>query len=324
MKTTTKRKTAYLSMAPLLAAAVLMPATSALADDPAEESVTAEAPDADDIDLSDLPDANYEVTADWGDGKVITDATEGDDGTGDGDGDPVEPDPKADSKADADKDGSADAKGDDGDKAKSGDADAKGDEPEEKCDVDASETKAEKVVLVDGSGGANATVQTCEKTDDGYTEVKSYDGKVGYAGISAPGAKVEGDGKTPSGTWALEEGFGINDRPKQFPSNQDWQKTTKDDVWIDGDASVDEGYNTAGKISNGDKGESMAQDPAYRYAQVVDYNRNPVKAGEGSAIFLHVHTGSGKTAGCVSLSEKELLEVFAWEGDDATDIQITQ
>ena len=320
MKTLTKHRAAYLGMAPLLAAAVLMPATSAMADETPDESVTAEVPD--DIELPGLPDPNYEVTADWGSGKVITDATEGDDGTGDGDGDgdPVEPDPKD----DADKDGSGDDKGG-SDDAKDGSGDAKDEKPQgEDCDVDAKQTQAEKVVLVDGTGGSNATVQTCEKTDDGYTEVKSYDGKVGYAGIAAPGAKVEGDGKTPSGTWALEEGFGVNDKPKQFPSKQDWQKVTDDDVWIDGDASVDDGYNTAGKKSEGDKGESMAQTPAYNYAQVVDYNRNPIKAGKGSAIFLHVHTGSGKTAGCVSLSEKELLEVFAWESDDATDIQIVQ
>ena len=312
----TRRKTAYLSMAPLLAASMLMPATSALADEPDEttsESVTAEAPDADDIDLSGLPDANYEVTADWGKGKVITDATEGDDGTGDGDGkDPVEPDPKDDAKADSS--GNADAKGD-----------AKGEDPKaDDCDVDASKTKADKVVLVDGTGGAGAEVQTCEKSGSGYKEVESYKGKVGFNGIAAPGAKVEGDGMTPSGTYALQEGFGTKDKPKQFPSNQKWQVTTSDDVWIDGDASAKDGYNTAGKKSKGDKGESMDIDPAYRYAQVVDYNRDPVKAGKGSAIFLHVHTGSGKTAGCVSLSQAELLDVFAWEGTDATDIQITQ
>lgn len=319
----TRRKTAYLSMAPLLAASMLMPATSALADEPDEatsESVTAERPDADDIDLSGLPDANYEVTAGWGKGEVITDATESDDGTGDGDGkDPVEPDPKDDAKADSSKSGDADAKGDDGDD------DAKGDDPKaDDCDVDASKTKADKVVLVDGTGGAEAEVQTCEKSGNGYKEVESYKGKVGFNGIAAPGAKVEGDGMTPSGTYALQEGFGTKDKPKQFPSNQKWQVTTSDDVWIDGDASAKDGYNTAGKKSKGDKGESMDIDPAYRYAQVVDYNRDPVKAGKGSAIFLHVHTGSGKTAGCVSLSQAELLDVFAWEGTDATDIQITQ
>ena len=50
--------------------------------------------------------------------------------------------------------------------------------------------------------------------------------------------------------------------------------------------------------------------PVYRYAAVIAYNtaRTP---GLGSAIFLHVGTGSS-TAGCVSLPQRRLLAVLKW------------
>ena len=50
--------------------------------------------------------------------------------------------------------------------------------------------------------------------------------------------------------------------------------------------------------------------PAYDYAAVIAYNtaRTP---GLGSAIFLHVGTGSA-TGGCVSLPAAELLKVLRW------------
>jgi L,D-peptidoglycan transpeptidase YkuD (ErfK/YbiS/YcfS/YnhG family) len=54
----------------------------------------------------------------------------------------------------------------------------------------------------------------------------------------------------------------------------------------------------------------MHNAPAYGYAAVIAYNtaRTP---GLGSAIFLHVGTGTA-TAGCVSLPVTELLKVLRW------------
>jgi L,D-peptidoglycan transpeptidase YkuD (ErfK/YbiS/YcfS/YnhG family) len=51
--------------------------------------------------------------------------------------------------------------------------------------------------------------------------------------------------------------------------------------------------------------------PAYDYFAVIDYNDDPVVAGAGSAIFLHVDIG-GPTAGCVSLPEADLVSVLDW------------
>ena len=54
----------------------------------------------------------------------------------------------------------------------------------------------------------------------------------------------------------------------------------------------------------------MHNAPAYGYAAVIAYNtaRTP---GLGSAIFLHVGTGTA-TAGCVSLPVTELFKVLRW------------
>lgn len=320
MKMMTKKKTIGAMALPLAVAAAILPVSASMADTTADEdaSSTIEIPGVEDVDLGDM-EQSYKVTANWGEGKVVTDTSTGDDGTGDGDGDPVEPDPGA----DGGKDGSGDDAGKDGGKTADADASKDGDKPDTKdCDVDTKAATADKVVLVDGTGGANATVKTCEKDGDSYTEVKSYKGHVGTDGIAPLGAKVEGDGKTPSGTFGLSDGFGVKAKPSQFSGK--YTKVDSDYVWIDGKASVEDGYNTMGKKSEGDKGESLNQTPAYNHAQVVDYNMDPVKAGAGSAIFLHVNTGSGTTAGCISIPEADLLEVFKWESDTETQMQIVQ
>lgn len=196
------------------------------------------------------------------------------------------------------------------------------DEPAESalCEIGDAAT-ADKVVLIDGTGGANADATTCEKDDSGkYVEVSSYDAQVGYNGIAAEGAKVEGDGKTPAGTFALTDGFGINEKPSAFTG--DWTKVKKGDIWVDDPNSPL--YNTyvPAEEAEGVKGEQLYESPAYDYAQIIDYNPEAIP-GAGSAIFLHVNTGSGKTAGCVSLPESDLLDVFEWADAD-TEIQIVQ
>lgn len=51
--------------------------------------------------------------------------------------------------------------------------------------------------------------------------------------------------------------------------------------------------------------------PAYNYFALIDYNVDPVVPGAGSAIFLHVDTGSA-TAGCVSIPQSSLVSLLDW------------
>jgi L,D-peptidoglycan transpeptidase YkuD (ErfK/YbiS/YcfS/YnhG family) len=132
--------------------------------------------------------------------------------------------------------------------------------------------------------------------------------RVGYHGIARRGAKREGDGRTPSGSYGFGFFFGVRRNPGlRFPFRHAYSY----DVWDDDPASPR--YNEWVDDRHADPGarpEPMHQVPAYNYAAVIAYNTARVP-GLGSAIFLHVGTG-GATAGCVSLPERELLRVLRW------------
>jgi L,D-peptidoglycan transpeptidase YkuD (ErfK/YbiS/YcfS/YnhG family) len=132
--------------------------------------------------------------------------------------------------------------------------------------------------------------------------------RVGYNGIARPGKKREGDGRTPSGTWGFSFFFGVQpNRSFAFP----FRHAYRYDFWDDDPSSPR--YNEwvdAHKHDPGARPEAMHQVPAYDYSAVITYNaaRTP---GLGSAIFLHVGTGSA-TAGCVSLPLARLIKILRW------------
>jgi L,D-peptidoglycan transpeptidase YkuD (ErfK/YbiS/YcfS/YnhG family) len=136
----------------------------------------------------------------------------------------------------------------------------------------------------------------------------SWTARVGYNGVARPAKKREGDGRTPSGTYGFSFFFGVQpDKGFSFPFRHAYSY----DFWDDDAASAR--YNEwvdARKRNPGTDPEPMHQEPAYGYAAVIAYNtrRSP---GLGSAIFLHVGTGTA-TAGCVSLPRAELLKVLHW------------
>jgi len=140
--------------------------------------------------------------------------------------------------------------------------------------------------------------------------------RVGYNGIAAPGQKREGDGRTPSGTYGFSFFFGVSANPGvAFP----FRRAYTYDYWDDDPLS--QHYNTwvdARFYATGRNPEPLYNIPAYDYAAVIAYNtaRTP---GLGSAIFLHVSTGTA-TAGCVSLPTSELLKILLWlrPADDPT------
>ncbi len=130
---------------------------------------------------------------------------------------------------------------------------------------------------------------------------------IGRNGMALPGAKREGDGRTPSGTFGFGFFFGVDPDPGvRFP----YRRVDAFDVWDDDPSSplynewVDDRYADPGADP-----EPMDVS-AYDYGAVIGYNtvRTP---GLGSAIFLHVNIGM-PTAGCVTLPVGELLEVLRW------------
>ena len=130
---------------------------------------------------------------------------------------------------------------------------------------------------------------------------------IGRNGMARPGAKREGDGRTPSGTFGFQFFFGVDPNPGvHFP----YRRIHESDVWDDDPSSplynewVDDRY------ANPGAGPEPMDVSAYDYGAVIGYNtaRTP---GLGSAIFLHINIGMA-TVGCVTLPADELLEILRW------------
>jgi len=172
-------------------------------------------------------------------------------------------------------------------------------------------TSPEQVIVVSaGSYGSSSATLTAYAVSGGKprTALGPWRARVGYAGFAPAGQKREGDGRTPSGTFAFQFMFGVMPNPGvHFP----YRRVNRYDFWDDDPASAL--YNRWVDVRRQDPGaspEPMDVTPAYRYGAVIAYNlrRTP---GAGSAIFIHVGTG-GPTAGCVSLPAPELLRLLRW------------
>ena len=169
--------------------------------------------------------------------------------------------------------------------------------------------QAEQIVLVDYTGGSNATLSVHEKKAGVWKQVFQCPAYVGKNGI---GKTVEGDKKTPVGTFNLTTPFGIKDDPG---AKMAYTKVTKYHYWC---GASDSGYYnqlidervTDRKHTSSDE-YLIDYKGVYNYCMFIDYNA----AGEphkGSCIFLHC-TGSNKyTAGCVAVSEDAMAKIIRW------------
>lgn len=149
------------------------------------------------------------------------------------------------------------------------------------------------------------------KDPSGWRKIgDSWPAVVGRNGIVSPAIKKEGDGNTPSGLYPIGLAFGY---AKTLDTKLKYRQVQEDDLWVDDPNSPD--YNRWVKAPTRAKSfEFMKRkDILYKMGAVIEYNTNPVKAGKGSAIFLHIWPASDKpTAGCVALAEKNLAELLAW------------
>jgi L,D-peptidoglycan transpeptidase YkuD (ErfK/YbiS/YcfS/YnhG family) len=158
-------------------------------------------------------------------------------------------------------------------------------------------------------GTTYATLRVYQLSGGHWVQVAGpWTARVGYNGVARPGAKREGDGKTPSGTYGLSFFFGVQPLTGVYFL---YRLAHSYDYWDDDPASPRYNEWVDARTANpGRNPEPMHQVPAYNYAAVIAYNTARVP-GLGSAIFLHVGTG-GPTAGCVSLPQTELLKILRW------------
>ena len=129
-----------------------------------------------------------------------------------------------------------------------------------------------------------------------------------YCGYGAHGLssnRHEGDMTTPIGSFKVEYAFGKARKPK---TKLKWKKITRNSYFS---SRYDKTYNTWVESRWPIRGEHLIDINEYQYALFFGFNVRPVKIGRGSAIFLHVKSPRGwKTAGCVSLTKKDMVKVL--------------
>ncbi len=87
-------------------------------------------------------------------------------------------------------------------------------------------------VIADGYRDTTATLTAYQDGPGGWRQVFSPSlAYIGEAGFAPPGEKVEGDLRTPSGSYGFDFFFGVDSEPSgiTFP----WRSITPSDVWND-------------------------------------------------------------------------------------------
>ena len=132
-------------------------------------------------------------------------------------------------------------------------------------------------------------------------EFKCSIGKKGFTS-----SKIEGDKKTPKGTYTLGPLFYRKDKIKT-PITKLKKKIIKKNMgWCD-DVNFEK-YNKLIKIEKKTKYEKLKRkDHKYDLLIPIKYNfLKPIK-GIGSCIFIHLTTTYQSTAGCIALKKKDFL-----------------
>lgn len=179
-------------------------------------------------------------------------------------------------------------------------------------ELDALPQEVYQAVWVQAAAGAvTAKVSGWERKDGSWQQVLSpVEAVVGRNGLAPEGEKREGDGRTPSGTFALRRAFGYDE---DVETRLTYRQVTERDFWIDDPRSAQYNQWITGETPKVSHEALRRDDDLYRYGVVIEYNTNPVVPGLGSAIFLHVWRGAGQpTAGCVAMAEGDLLRLLRW------------
>jgi L,D-peptidoglycan transpeptidase YkuD (ErfK/YbiS/YcfS/YnhG family) len=138
---------------------------------------------------------------------------------------------------------------------------------------------------------------------------------LGQGGVSRQ--KREGDGRTPAGVFPLRRVLYRADRLPAPSTMLACAIIRPESGWSDD--PDDPAYNTLVTLPHPWRHEKLWRDDAvYDVIAPLGYNDDPIEPGLGSAIFLHVAWPDYRpTAGCVALSQRDLLAVLRDCGGDA-------
>ena len=119
--------------------------------------------------------------------------------------------------------------------------------------------------------------------------------------------KIEGDKKTPKGTFSLGNIFYRQDRKLKPLSKLKVLTIKRNMAWCN-DTNSKKSYNKLIKSDSILKHEKLfRKDYKYDYLIPIKYNWFNRKIGIGSAIFIHLTKKYKPTAGCIGLLEKDFL-----------------
>ena len=119
--------------------------------------------------------------------------------------------------------------------------------------------------------------------------------------------KIEGDKKTPKGTFSLGNIFYRQDRKLKPLSKLKVLTIKRNMAWCN-DTNSKKSYNKLIKADSILKHEKLfRKDYKYDYLIPIKYNWFNRKIGIGSAIFIHLTKNYKPTAGCIGLLEKDFL-----------------
>tara|TARA_B100000131_G_C17983997_1_gene559814 strand:- start:223 stop:717 length:495 start_codon:yes stop_codon:yes gene_type:complete len=134
--------------------------------------------------------------------------------------------------------------------------------------------------------------------------------------------KIEGDKKTPIGTFKLGNLYYRRDRVNKPKTKLKSFPLTKNLGWCN-DIKSKKYYNKIVKVSKKLQHEKLyRKDYKYNYFIPIKYNTDNVILGKGSAIFIHLTRNYNSTAGCIALKEKDFL-ILCKLLDKKTKIKIT-
>ena len=119
--------------------------------------------------------------------------------------------------------------------------------------------------------------------------------------------KVEGDKKTPIGTFSLGNLYYRKDRYIKPLTKLKCIPIKNDIGWCD-DVNSKKYYNKLIKINKKIRYEKLfRKDNKYDFIIPINYNSKKTKIAKGSAIFIHLTKNFKPTSGCVALQKKDFL-----------------
>ena len=175
------------------------------------------------------------------------------------------------------------------------------------------------IVAASGMDETSAAVSLHERDEDGnWIQILSVDGCVGKNGMVYDEERKEGCGRTPIGEYRFNMAFGIAPDPGcafsyiQVTDDLYWSSDMRDGMHYNEMVSI----NDCPDLDTKNSEHLIDYTKAYQYCLNISFNEE-CTIGKGSAIFLHCYgSNSSYTAGCVAVSEDDMVRIMNFAGPE--------